>query len=281
MEFGILGSLYVKGKCRDNTPTAPKPRKVLALLLINANSMVSTDGLMQELWGEHPPASALSTLQTYIFQVRRAISQANGNDVHDRLITASLGYMLKLTSEEFDLYRFERTLVDSRAALQRGDLERASDLLHEGLALWRGPALSDVKAGPLLEIRALQLAERRLMALQLQISTDLRLGRHLELICQLVALAAEHPHHEAVHSYLMLTLHRSGRRSEALDVFHQLRTTLVEDLGIEPSSRMQELYTLVLQGNMEISRDLRSPEYFSAFRVPEQSAPSHWQRAGH
>jgi|HubBroStandDraft_4_1064222.scaffolds.fasta_scaffold287063_1 DNA-binding SARP family transcriptional activator len=269
MEFGILGPLYVTDDSGSPaTPTAPKPRKVLALLLLEANKMVPTETLVRELWEDVPPRSALSTLQTYIFQIRRFLhaSQPAGRP-HDRLVTTPLGYMLKIRPGELDLHSFEADMLESKSAIRRGEHEAASALLRRGLALWRGTAFCDVRTGPLLEIGALQLTERWLAAQQLRISVDLLLGRHMELVGELTGLTAQHPHHETLHSQLMLTLHLSGRRSEALEAFTRLRDELVNELGIEPSSTIRHMHDLILRGDASLSEGRQPPEYLAALGI--------------
>jgi DNA-binding SARP family transcriptional activator len=247
MDFGILGPLFIKHGQTDLTPSASKPRKVVALLLLEPNTMVSTETIARELWEGNPPRSAVSTLQTYIFQVRKALrADAETSGRHDRLVTTPLGYLLRVRPDELDLQRFEQRMLDARSAMRRGDDPRAAVLLHEGLALWRGPALCDVRVGPILGIRALQLAERRLNALQLRIAADLRLGRHQALVSELRALAAEHPYHEALHAQLMLTLYRARRRPDALETYRRLRATLIDDLGLDPSAEVQRLHDMIL-----------------------------------
>lgn len=262
MDFGILGPLFVRNGHVDRTPSASKPRKVLALLLLEPNTMVSTETLARELWEGKPPRSAVGTLQTYIFQARKALGGETGtNGRRDRLVTTPLGYMLKVRPDELDLQRFEQTMIDARSAMRRGDDLRAALLLHEGLALWRGPALCDIRSGPILGIRALQLAERRLNALQLRIAADLRLGRHLALIGELRALTAEYPHHEALHAQLMLTLYRSQRRSDALETYRRLRTTLIDDLGLDPSAELQRLHDVILHDDSLVLDNFGSGQF--------------------
>jgi DNA-binding SARP family transcriptional activator len=254
MRFGILGPLYVGADSRNMAPTAPKPRQVLATLLLDANRMVSTDVLIRELWGEKPPRSALSTLQTYIFQIRRALrctadQQGDQERQHiDRIVTMSTGYMLTVSRDEFDLHRFEDIMASGKAAMQRGDNEEGAALVRGALRLWRGQALCDVQAGAVLGIRMLQLGERWFTAQQLRITADMRLGRHLELIAELRVMIAEHSHNEELHALLMLALYRSGRRGEALRVYRDLRRALIAELGIDPSARLQRINELILRG---------------------------------
>lgn len=267
MRFGILGPLYAGVDSHNLAPTAPKPRQVLATLLLDANRMVSTDVLIRELWGGTPPRSALSTLQTYIFQVRRALrdeAEDKGGPEEqrgDRIVTMSTGYMLRVDRGELDLHRFEDIMASGKAAMQRGDDEEGAAFLREALYLWRGQALCDVQAGAVLSIRALQLGERWFTAQQLRIVADMRLGRYIDQIAELRVLIAEHPHDEGLYALLMLALHRSGRRGESLRVYRDLRQALIAELGVEPSAGLRRINELILRGEEFSASDIiRDPD---------------------
>lgn len=242
MKFTILGMFEVVEGSRIYTPTAPKLRKVLALLLLRANQVVTTQSFIEELWGYEPPRSALTTVQTYIYQLRKML---DGHKA-EIIITKPLGYVLRVQPGELDLHRFEQLVKDGQEALSRGDVEYASSALRKALALWRRPALADVSTGPLLEAHVAALGERRMSALEQRIEADLQLGRHRELIGELKSLIIAHQLHEWFHAALMLALCRSGRRAEALDVYQRLRRFLSEELGLEPSSDLQHLQRAVL-----------------------------------
>lgn len=242
MKFGILDTFEVTDGSRICTPTAPKLRTVLALLLLRANQVVTTQALIEELWGYEPPRSALTTVQTYIYQLRKTLDGRKA----EILITKPLGYVLRVQPGELDLHRFEQLVEDGREALSNGDVEYASSAFRQALELWRRPALADITTGPLLEAHAAALDERRMNALEQRIEADLQLGRHRELIGELKSLIIAHQMHEWFHAALMLALHRSGRRAEALEVYQRLRRFLSEELGLEPSSDLQRLQRAVL-----------------------------------
>ncbi len=248
MQFNLMGSLEVTGDGRTLTPTAAKPRQVLAMLAINAGAMVSAEQLIDELWPEGPPKSAKTTVQTYVYHLRKILSQSKdstqGNDV---LSTRPAGYVLAVPQENVDIVRFERLVADGRSMLQRGDPSRASDLLREALSLWRGSMLADVAAGPRLQGSIVYFEEQRIEALSLRIKIDLETGRHQEIIGELRWLTQTHyTMHEWMHIRLMQALHRSGRRGEALDAYQKLRGLLGDELGLEPSVDAKQLQQQIL-----------------------------------
>lgn len=247
--INVLGEMEVHVGALPCTPSAPKPRRVLALLALNANQVVRTGSLMEELWEESPPPSANTTLQTYIYYLRKLLSGAGlGGSIKDVLRTTPAGYVLALDKRRCDYARFEDDVRRGRSAYHQGDLESAAALLESAMALWRGPALGDLARGPLLEAYATRLEEQRTDALQLWIEVNLALGRYRELIGELKALTTRHRLDEWFHGKLMLVLHRSGRRSEALGVYHTIRGTLIGELGLEPSAELQMLQREVMAG---------------------------------
>ncbi|MFI0424350.1 BTAD domain-containing putative transcriptional regulator [Spongiactinospora sp. 9N601] len=246
MDYLVLGPLAVQGhQGVDLTPTPPKVREVLALLLLRNQTLVLTSELIDELWPDNPPVSALSTLQTYIYKLRNLLS--SGNDERSAILrTRPHGYMLAVPPEHIDSHHFERLMGEGQAALAADDPGTAADRLAQALSLWRGPALADVTAGSLLSAYATALEESRLRALELRVDVDLRLGRHRKAISELKTLVGDYPLHEEFHVQLMLALQRSGRRPEALDVYQRLRGLLVEELGVEPSSKAQATHQALL-----------------------------------
>ncbi|GHH72101.1 SARP family transcriptional regulator [Streptosporangium violaceochromogenes] len=246
MRFCVLGTLRVFDGNREVTPTAPKLRQVLTFLLLRRNNIVQTNELIDELWGESPPSSALSTLQTYIYKLRKILSNDRVDSFEEILQTQSWGYMLTVDPDDLDLDQFERLLRDGVAALKKNDTEKAAENLADALSLWRGPALADVAAGNLLSAYAASLEESRLRALELRIESDLHLGRHREVVGELKHLVSTHALHEAFYAQLMTALHHSGRRSEALEVYQRLRATLIEEVGIEPCTDSQQLHQSLL-----------------------------------
>jgi DNA-binding SARP family transcriptional activator len=248
VEFRILGPMEVTAEFGDVTPTAPKVRQVLALLLLRCNGLVQTGEFIDELWGECPPRSALSTLQTYIYKLRKILlDETHGGE--EMLRTKPSGYILRVLREAVDIGRFERRAEEGAQALENSEPERAAAALSHALSVWRGPALADVAAGELLGAYATRLEESRMRALELRIEADLQLGRHHSIVGELKMLTATHRLHEGLHAKLMLALHRSGRRYEALNVYRQLREVLIEDLGLEPSPALNRIHRALLSSD--------------------------------
>lgn len=264
MDIGVLGPCRVVQSGRSIVPTAVKPRKVLALLALHPDQVVSVNALVEELWGESPPRSVQTTLQTYILQLRNLISSAIGEPGGDLplgaksvLVTESGGYLLDTQGGLVDVAEFDRLSGAGHRALESGDCAAASTLFRQALALWRGPALIDVQCGPLLEVEATRLEESRLSILSRRIEADLRLGRHHELIGELSGLTARYPLHEGLHEQLMLALYRAGRRGSSLDVYQRLRAVLGRELGLGPSQSLRNMQRAVLDSSPEL--DLGAP----------------------
>ncbi|MGW6973971.1 AfsR/SARP family transcriptional regulator [Streptomyces sp. NPDC054952] len=264
MDIDVLGALDVRENGISITPTAAKPRQVLALLALHADQTVPVAALIEELWGQQPPRSARTTLQTYILQLRALIATAlaNGGDTSrspkDVLVTLPGGYLLCGGGGRSDVREFERLSGLGYRAMDVGDHPGGARLLREALALWSGSAFADVQGGVQLDMEIRRLEETRLCALDQRIEADLRLGRHRELLAELTVLVSRYRTHENLHGQFMLALHRSGRRGEALDVYQRLRTTLVRELGIEPSAALRRLQRSILMTGPE--RPLESTE---------------------
>ncbi len=250
MDCRVLGQLAVCSGATIGCLTAPKPRKVLALLLVRANLVVPVETLGRELWRDEPPASAQTTLQTYVLQVRRMLAQTLGISseevARDVLVTAADGYLLRVKPGELDLHEYERLAAEGKAALEEGDDARGSCLLATALKLWQDAALVDVRLGPVLAVEVSQLEESRLATCQLRFDAELRLDRHHAVLCELSGLAAQHPLHEDLQAQYMVALYRAGRRNDPLNAFQRLRTTLLEDIGLEPSRRIHSLQRAIL-----------------------------------
>ncbi|RKN43906.1 AfsR/SARP family transcriptional regulator [Streptomyces hoynatensis] len=254
MEINVLGPLAAHDRGVSIVPSAAKPRQLLALLALHADRVVTVPTLMEEIWGESIPRSAATTLQTYILQLRRKIAASLGGDpgrhAKDVLVTRHGGYVLRVRPGHLDYEEFDQLVGAGRRALEAGDDRAASEQLGRALALWRGPALVDVRVGSVLELEVLRMEESRMAALERRIEADLRLGRHGELIPELQVLAARHPLHENFCGQLMVALHRAGSSWRALEAYQRLRGTLVSELGLEPSQRLQRIQQAVLSGKM-------------------------------
>ena len=212
-----------------------RQRKLLAILLLHANEFVSSDRLIDDLWGEDRPQTAAKALQGYVSQLRKTLGP-------EMLVTGPGGYMLKLAPGQLDADRFEQLVDDARDAEPRD----AAEWLREALALWRGPPLADFTYDDFAQGEIARFEERRLVALERRIEADLALGRHQELAGELASLVKQHPLRERLRAELMLALYRSGRQAEALEAFADARRTLLDELGLEPSEELRQLQAAIL-----------------------------------
>jgi DNA-binding SARP family transcriptional activator len=263
VEFAILGPLEAVA---DSAPVALGPHKqraVLSVLLLHANTVVPVDRLVDAVWGDRPPSSAPKLVQVYISQLRRALEQAGAGAV---LQTRAPGYVVTVATEELDASRFVALLEEARRCAGSGELDRASTLYEEALALWRGPVLADVK----LEAAGLSAADRldelRLAAFSERAECELARGRHLQLVPELEKLTSEHPLHEHYWAQLMLALYRCGRQSEALAAYQRARRALADEVGLSPSRELRQLEREILAHDpaLELSGPARLPAAVAA-----------------
>ncbi|GAA3586308.1 AfsR/SARP family transcriptional regulator [Amycolatopsis ultiminotia] len=281
MQIDILGPLRITHENLDITPTAPKLRQVFALLSTCANIVVSHERFIEELWESGPPTSVTTTLQTYIYQLRKMINSCagatGGADGGFVLRTSRRGYMLNLGNvDEIDVARFEEAVRMGTQELEAAQAENAADTLRRALQLWRGPALADVESGPILSAERLRLEELRKTALERRIEADFQLGRHARLVGELTGLLAQSPTNEHMASQLMLALHRSNRRVEALGIYEKVRGTLIKQLGLDPSPELRRLHTAILNSDQALA--LPAPPV--AVPAPRRSAPCHLPQRG-
>jgi DNA-binding SARP family transcriptional activator len=237
VEFRILGPLEVVDRGRQITLGGSRQRALLALLLTRANEVVSTDRLIDELWGAEPPTTPANALQYHVSQLRKALAPS------DVIVTREPGYLIRVGRDELDLLRFERLVAEAELATP----DRAAEALREALGLWRGPPLADLADQPFVQSEIRRLEEVRLAALEQRVEVDLALGRHVQVIPELETLVREHPFRERLRAALMRALYGAGRQAEALNVYRETRQTLVDELGIEPSPTLQELERAILR----------------------------------
>ncbi|MEV0144864.1 MULTISPECIES: AfsR/SARP family transcriptional regulator [unclassified Nonomuraea] len=252
VRLGLLGPLQVLRGDGAVAVTAPKHRAVLAILAINAGRPVSADRIAEELWQGSEPKFARKTLQGYVWRLRRLLG--------DDLRTRQGSYELSVTSEETDAARFERLLEDGRRAVRDRQLTQARARLEAALTLWRGPALADVPATPMVRAHAGRLEEARLMAVEAVLRTDVDLGRPAAAIPELRELTLTYPAREPLHALLMLALYRAGRPAEALSAYGVLRATLIADHGLEPGRPVQELHRRILAADPDLDRADARPD---------------------
>jgi DNA-binding SARP family transcriptional activator len=259
MEFQVLGPLEVH---RGGQPLAlgpAKQRALLAILLVHANEVVSSDRLIEELWPE-PPETAANALQVYVHKLRKALEPARTRGAPNAvLVTQAPGYRLRVASEELDADQFERLLRDGRAAAEAPDPAVAAATLRRALDLWRGPALADFVYDPFAQAEIARLEELRLDAIEDRIEADLALGGSADLVSELEMLISDNPLRERLRGQLMLALYRAGRQAEALEAFTAARTTLDEELGIAPSPQLQRLQTAILRQEPALEVSIEAP----------------------
>ncbi len=245
MEYGVLGTLAVS---RDGVPIdlgGPKQRALLALLLINANRVVSTDTIIEELWGDDGK-DRLNSLWVVVSRLRAGLEPDRPKRSDGTiLVTQPPGYVLAIDPDDLDANRFETLAAEGRAVLD-DDPAASAVLLREALALWRGDPLADFAYEPFAQSEINRLAELRLAALEDRIEADLRLGGSHDLVAELEDVITRHPFRERAVGQLMIAQHRSGRQSDALQAYRALRTRLVEELGLDPSSELAALERLIL-----------------------------------
>jgi WD40 repeat protein/DNA-binding SARP family transcriptional activator len=244
LEFRILGPLSVRV---DGAPVAlggPKQRALLALLLLNANRVVSRDRLVAELFPEQSVNSADHALRNHVSRLRRVFAPVGSDE--PRIAARSPGYLLRVEPGELDLERFEQLVSEGREALGAGRTEAAAALLRSAEQLWEGRPFADLEFEPFGRLEVERLEELRLAAVEERIDAELALGRQLALVPELETLAAEHPYREHFRAQLMLGLYRSGRQAEGLAVYQETRTLLSDELGLEPGTELQELQRAIL-----------------------------------
>jgi len=239
LDFRILGPLEVVEDGRPLTLGGGRQRALLAILLTRANEVVSTDRLVDELWGTDPPREAANALQYHVSQLRKTLGPS------EVIVTRSPGYLIRVDQNEFDLLRFERLAEEARNARP----EEAAQLLRDALALWRGATLADLAEESFAQAEILRLDELRLGAVERRIDADLALGHGRELVGELEALVHEHRYREPLRGRLMLALYGSGRQAEALEVYRETRRLLVDELGLEPGPALQALEQAILRGD--------------------------------
>src|SRR3954471_18043313 len=239
LEFRILGPLEAIDDDRRIELGGARQRAVLAILLLHRGETVSVDRIVDLMWGERPPATAVKTVQVYVSHLRRAL-------VEPVVVSSRGGYALVVDAERVDALRFEQLVEEGRAALGDGDPARAAALLRSALAVWRGPALGDLAYERFAQDAAGRLEESRLAAVEERVEADLRLGRHAELVAELEGLVREHPLRERMRAQHMYALYRWARQAEALESFQQARRSLVDELGLEPGRELRALEQSIL-----------------------------------
>jgi YVTN family beta-propeller protein len=243
LEFRVLGPVEVIADSVSLDLGGPKQRAVLALLLLRANEVLARERLIDELWGDAPPATARETLKAYVGRLRNVLAV---NAASAPLMSRDGGYILALDPDRIDLRRFERLADCGALALADDDAKTAAALLREALALWHGCPLAGLEGAAFVAVEQTRLEELRLAALENRIDADLILDRASAVVPELQQLTREHPYRERLHRQLMLALYRSGRSADALDAYRDLRRHLASEVGLEPSRESQDLQRAIL-----------------------------------
>jgi DNA-binding SARP family transcriptional activator/ABC-type branched-subunit amino acid transport system substrate-binding protein len=241
LDFLLLGPLEVRDGGRALHLGGVRQRSVLAILLLHAGHVVPADTLIDELWGDAPPADAASALQQHVSRLRRLL------DPHAVVETVAPGYLVRPPPGSTDVARFEALRAEGRDHLAAGRAGEAAEALRAALGQWRGRALADLAHEQFAVAAVEALEEERLEALELRVDADLALGRHAELVAELRTLAARHPLRERLRAQLVLALYRCGRQAEALEAYADARRALVDELGLEPGPDLRRLQQAVLR----------------------------------
>jgi predicted ATPase/DNA-binding SARP family transcriptional activator/class 3 adenylate cyclase len=250
VEFRILGSLEVVGDTGAGIAVGGnRERAVLALLLLSANRVVSSEALADDLWGEHPPEDPAHAIRVHVSRLRKALREAGGDEI---VVTQSPGYVVRVDPMDVDAGRFDSLVTQAREHLADGRPEQAATSLRIALGLWRGPALADVADAPRARAEAARLEEARLSALEDRVEAELSCGRHGQLVAELDALTRAHPLRERLWGHRMVALYRAGRQAEALRAYQDVRTILSEELGLEPAIALQRLEAAILRHEPEL-----------------------------
>jgi len=247
VEFRILGPFEVLEAGKSIGLGGPKPRAILAMLLLEPNRAVSAERLVELIWGEDPPESAHNSLQVQVSSLRKALSPPTSAAKRQFIFSEPAGYVLRLERDQLDAARFADLTEKAEALRTAGELEASANRLAEALALWRGPVLGEFREEPWALAEASRLDEMRLKAHEDRLSIDLELGRHAVVLAELESLGRAHPLRERLQTLLMLALYRSGRQADASGVFHRTRERLLDELGMEPGPDMQMVFKQILK----------------------------------
>ncbi|WP_433687844.1 AfsR/SARP family transcriptional regulator [Micromonospora carbonacea] len=253
LRFGVLGALEVFRDGESCAPTAPLQRALLTLLLLHANEPLPVSRIVDGLWNDRPPRSAVAALQMYISAVRRILTpnwaESGAGRQHPILLTRPFGYVIRVGNGQLDVHRFRSLAAEGRRQLAEGRCAEGGELFRRALAVWRGPALVDAGRSDAIGRHAVRLETERLALLQERIGVDLCQGRSLELVGELEELCTRYPLRESFHQQRMLALYLSGSRAEALGAYQLARRTMVDEAGIEPGPGLRALQRAILTGS--------------------------------
>ncbi|MFF7097407.1 BTAD domain-containing putative transcriptional regulator [Streptomyces rubradiris] len=239
MAVGVGGSFHAVPGLRQ--------RCLLASLLIQAPAVVPVSTLYDELWGENPPATVENALQAHVSRLRRTLIQLTDDPAAAYVLRArGSGYSLDVSPEDIDLHRFRACLRQAQRVTAAEDLSAALELLEQGLGLWRGAPLGDAAAGPLCQSAATEWEEEYLSAREDAFWLRIRAGEPMRVVGELKRMSVAHPWRERITELLMVALYQSGRQAEAVGVYNAARLRLVDELGMEPSPKLRQLFRQIL-----------------------------------
>ena len=255
LTYCVLGPIEVVGEHRSAAPATPKLATVLALLLCQPNRVVSTGTIADELWGDDPPRSMSTTIQTYVYQLRKLFRGLGADDdpTSGPLLTQPHGYSLQAADDGLDMLVFEQMARQGSELIEADKPDEAFRVLGRATDAWRGPVFGNVRRGPMLHAHACRLEEQLMHVRELRIQAAFMLGRHRQMIGELTLLAGTHPLNEWVYDRLIVALCRAGRRADALRAYQRLRRNLTDELGIDPSPALQEREVEVLNAVPSLS----------------------------
>ncbi len=260
MQFQILGPLQVLDAGRPLALGRPKQRAVLAILLLDAGSVVSLDRLVEELWGPQAPSQALASVQAYVSHLRRLLEPQRAPGAPATVIVNQApGYRIVVGPDDLDAARFETLARTGHDLLHEGEAARAAETLEAALGLWRGPVLADLADAPFVQAERARLEDLRLTALEDRLGADLRIGRHARIVAELERLTGEHPFRERLQGLRMAALYRCGRQAEALQGYQQFRVQLREELGLDPGQALRDLERDILRQAPELDGTAAPP----------------------
>ncbi|MEW2424678.1 AfsR/SARP family transcriptional regulator [Streptomyces nigra] len=263
VQFSVLGPVRLHRQGGEGGAGQPRQCAVLTSLLLRAGRPVSLSKLVEDVWGDEAPPSAIGSVRTYIYRLRQALGEYGETSVH--LVDG--GYRLRIPPDALDLNRFKEKAAKAREARGIGDLATAASLLTEGLDMWKGVALAGVP-GPFADQQRRVLGELRLACAEEQLACEVERGRYAEAAAELSALLVEHPLRERVCGLLMTALYGAGRQSEALTIYHTTSHLLRQRLGVSPSKELQHVHERILSGRFELPQHIDRPK-----RVPRTPSP--------
>ncbi|SDI63696.1 AfsR/SARP family transcriptional regulator [Nonomuraea jiangxiensis] len=271
LRFSLLGPVRAWRGETELDLGAPQQRAVLSFLLLRDGEAASVEEIVDALWAERAPGSALSIVRTYICRLRRSVSSAEDDD---RVIRSSGGgYAITAEPKHVDWTAFREMVREAQALRLRGNLAEAADLLRNSLSLWKGAPLGGARGDYVDQERA-RLVQRRVATLEEQVALDLELGRHAEVIDDLTAFIAAEPMRERLRELQMTALYRSGRQAEALAVYDEVRRLLAAELGIDPCAELQDLYVRILRADPDLAGPAPRPAPAPTVERPPAQVPA-------